>query len=445
LNPALTLPADLAQPRSADILQRFCRARDGVIRLALEPAYFDLLEKLGNPHKKLPPVIHVAGTNGKGSTCAFLRAMLEADGRRVHVYTSPHLVTFHERIRVAGQLIGEDELVDLFRDIERLAKPGKVSDFEVATAAAFTAFSRHPADAVILEVGLGGRLDATNVIERPAVSAIARLSYDHCKFLGNTLTEIAREKAGIMRQGVDCFAARQPDAESVTALRAAAIETGARLHLGGVDWSIEPAPTGFRFSAANATITLPHPSLLGAHQMENAGLAIAALSGLPFAVRKEAIARGVQQAEWPARLQKLSQGRLADKLPPGWELWLDGGHNDSAGEVLAHQMRAWRDENPAQPLDVVFGMLTTKSPGDFLRPLAPFIRTARTMAIPDETLGFSAEALANETRASGISSAQASTDINAALRELTVAQVPGRILICGSLYLAGHILRANGA
>jgi dihydrofolate synthase/folylpolyglutamate synthase len=211
-----------------------------VVRYALEPAYLDLLAALGDPHKKLPPVIHVAGTNGKGSTCAFLRAILEAAGYRVHVYTSPHLVRFHERIRVAGELISEEELAEILGDCERLSDPGQVSDFEAGTAAAFVAFARHPADVAILEVGMGGRLDATNVIEKSAASVITRLSYDHCKYLGSTLAEIAREKAGIMRAGVPCFVAPQPQEESLASLRVVAARNRRHLKIGDVDWRIEP-------------------------------------------------------------------------------------------------------------------------------------------------------------------------------------------------------------
>jgi dihydrofolate synthase/folylpolyglutamate synthase len=316
---------------SAEILRRFCRARDGAIHLAIEPAYLDLLAKLGNPHKKLPPVIHVAGTNGKGSTCAFLRAFLESAGHRVHVYTSPHLVRFHERIRIAGELISEPELAGILSECERFAEPGKVSDFEVATAAAFTAFTRHPADAVILEVGMGGRLDATNVIEKSAVTIITRLSYDHTKYLGATLTEIAREKAGIMRAGVPCFAAPQPQEESLESLYATAAAIGAPLSVGGGDWRVEALKDGgFSFIDDTRSLDLPPPTLIGKHQFWNAGLAIAALKSFPIPVADDAFLRGVQTVEWPARLQKITQGALADALPDGWELWLDGGHNDSA-------------------------------------------------------------------------------------------------------------------
>jgi dihydrofolate synthase/folylpolyglutamate synthase len=429
-------------PSSADILSRFCRARDGQIRLALEPTYLDLLKKLGEPHKKLPPVIHVAGTNGKGSVCAFLRAMLEAAGYRMHVYTSPHLVRFHERIRIAGKLIGEEELAEILSDCERLAETGAVSDFEAATAAAFVAFARHPADITILEVGMGGRLDATNVIETSAVSIITRLSYDHCKYLGPTLAEIAREKAGIMRTSVPCFVAPQPQKESLAALHTAAAEKNALLSIGGKDWRIEPHENGFRFIDKNRALDLPQPALPGPHQFWNAGLAIAALSALPLRITPESIRQGLQKVEWPARLQKIARGALTEMLPKGSELWLDGGHNDSAGEILADQMKIWR-ERDGRPLYLVIGMLSTKDTRAFLRPLAPYVAEARAIPVPGETLSLFPIELAQQARDAGIESVATANNIREALSDFA-RRPPGRILICGSLYLAGHVLKENG-
>jgi dihydrofolate synthase/folylpolyglutamate synthase len=445
--PASALRAQAKAPEtSADILARFCRARDGQIRLALEPAYLNLLTKLGDPHRKLPPVFHVAGTNGKGSTCAFLRAILEAAGYRVHVYTSPHLVRFHERIRIAGKLIEEPELAEILGACERVAAPDKVSDFEVATAAAFVAFARHPADFTILEVGMGGRLDATNLVEKPLASIIARLSYDHCKYLGNTLTAIAREKAGIMKSGIPCFAASQPDAESIASLRGIAAEKGVPLVLGGTDWRVAPnGKDGFRFTDKTRDLDLPPPALIGTHQLENAGLAIAALSVSSKPIPAEAIARGLQTVEWPARLQRLTEGALADMLPPRCELWLDGGHNDSAGEALARQAEKWRAEDgEKRPFWLVFGMLTTKNPCEFLAPLVPYVERLLTVAIPGEALSYSADELAEAARAARIEKAAAALDVQQALKKLSSSPAQGRILICGSLYLAGHVLRLNG-
>ncbi len=429
---------------SADILERF---RPYNIDLGLRQPYFDLLERLGSPHRHLPPVVHVAGTNGKGSTCAFLRAMVEAAGYKAHVYTSPHLVRFHERIRIAGALIGEDELVAILRDCERLAEPGAVTFFEATTAAAFVAFARHPADLVILEVGLGGRLDATNVIPTAAASAITRLSYDHCAYLGDTLTSIAREKAGIMKKGVPCFAAPQPAPEALNALREVAAERNAPLVVGGEDWRVERLDdTRFRFTGPARSVDLPHPALVGQHQFWNAGLAIATTAAVPLAISDDALRLAMRRVEWPARLQRLDRGVLPSLLPPGWELWLDGGHNDSAGEVLAAQAAAWQreDGDSPRPLHMIFGMLSTKAPKDFLKPLAPFVDRLRTVGIEGEPLACPADDLARLAQQAGFPKATAAADAASALRDIVAAAPrPGRLLICGSLYLAGQILSLN--
>jgi len=430
---------------SDQILERFFRHRSHDKRLALTPAYFDMLEKLGNPHKKLPPVFHVAGTNGKGSTCAFLRAMLEAAGYKVHVYTSPHLIRFHERIRIAGKLIGEDELVDLLTECERIDSRNEISDFEAATAAAFAAFARHPADFTILETGLGGRLDATNVVEKPLATLITRISYDHRDYLGETLAQIAREKAGIMRENIPCFTIAQPDAESRDALKDAAAGIKASLKVLGENWRIEQSGQGFRFIDERSNLELPPPGLPGRHQYENAGLAIAALSVLPKELTQAQVDEGLRKVAWPARLQRLEQGRLKRLLPQDWELWLDGGHNDSAGEALAAQIGEWRRQNPARPVHVVCGMLTTKRPQEFLKPFAEEAASIHAIAIPHEAMSFSAEDLAAEARAAGSRNVEAEKDLETALEIIPQKfSRPGIILVCGSLYLAGHVLAVNG-
>jgi len=424
-------------PSSSELLQRFKRGGASGIDLTLRPAYRALLKALGEPHQKLPPAFHVAGTNGKGSVCAFLRAIFEAAGHRVHVYTSPHLVTFHERIRIAGKLIEEADLAEILAAIERLSAPGEITFFEAATAAAFVAFARHPADFTILEVGLGGRLDATNVIEKPLATIIATLSFDHREYLGTTLAQIAREKAGIMRKNVSCFTAPQ-DEEAARSLRDTAAKIGAPLIEGSRDWRIETLANGFCFIDKTRIYNLPSPSLLGPHQLWNAGLAIAAL---PSSIPEKTIATGLQRAEWPARLQKLD-GRLAKLLPPGWELWLDGGHNDSAGAALAAQIEIWKKLD-GLPLDLVCGMLTTKNPREFLALFAPQIRNARAVNIPDEPLAFPATELVTHIREAGVVKVEATENIEAALAELTRNEKPGRILICGSLYLAGTVLKKD--
>ncbi|MDD3371740.1 MAG: bifunctional folylpolyglutamate synthase/dihydrofolate synthase [Alphaproteobacteria bacterium] len=430
---------------SEQIIERFRTSYGKDIDLSLRPAYHDLLEKLGNPQNKLPPVFHVAGTNGKGSTCAFLRAILEAAGYKVHLYTSPHLVTIYERIRIAGKLIEEEELAALLAKAESLAIPHGVSYFEAWTAAAFDAFAKHPADFTILETGLGGRLDATNVIDKPLASIIARLSYDHREYLGETIEKIAREKAGIMREGVPCFTSYQPEPGALRALRDAAANIHAPLLTERENWIAEETPSGFRFTDSTRTLDLPHPALLGRHQIQNAALAIAALSALPQPLPEEAYAKGLQTVEWPARLQRLQGGRLDALAPRGAEVWLDGGHNDSAGEALAGQIERWKEEDGAtpRPLHIVLGMLTTKAPSEFLSPFAKNISRLQTVPVPNEPLSFSAEALAREAQSIGLTFAQASPNVREALKTLSqepAATRPPRILICGSLYLAGTVL-----
>ena len=432
---------------SSSILERFRRSFGKDIDLTLRQPYHDLLAKLGNPHLKLPPVIHVAGTNGKGSTCAFLRAMVEAAGYRAHVYTSPHLVTFHERIRIAGQLIGEDELADILLECERLAAPGSVSFFEAATAAAFAAFARHLADVTILEVGLGGRLDATNVIPQPVATVITRLSFDHREYLGDTMAAIAREKAGIMRPHTPCFAARQPSTEALEVLQQAARNLDVPLFLGSKDWNVEAqGEESFIFTSPHRSLVLPMPALAGRHQLENAGLALAASAALPFSLSDEALRQAMVNVEWPARLQRLDRGRLASLLPARWELWLDGGHNDSAGEVLAVHRQEWQrqDGDKPRPLFIILGMLSTKVPREFLAPFASSVAACRTVTIEKEPLSLTADELAALAKAAGIRASNPSASLTEAIAALIQPNVPaGRILICGSLYLAGQALKEN--
>ncbi len=423
---------------SAAILERLRLAHGKDVNLTLRRAYDALLGELGDPHLRLPPAILVAGTNGKGSTCAFLRAMIEATGRTAHVYTSPHLIRFHERIRVAGRLIEEEELVSLLLEIEAKSPRGAISVFEAGTAAALTAFARTPADATILEVGLGGRFDATNVVPEPIASVIARLSFDHREYLGDTMDSIAREKAGIIRRRTPCFTAPQPSQEAMLALRQEATMLDAPLVVGGEDWRIEAVDADrFRFLGPSRKIeNLPRPALLGTHQLWNAGLAIAASDALPFEIPDEAVRRAMRTVEWPGRLQQI----VPPGLPEGWELWLDGGHNDSAGEVLAAQMRRWQARD-GKPIDLVYGMLSTKRPEEFLGPMAPFIRRVRTVYVEGDVPGHAPEALAAKVRACGIADAAPAASPAKALAALAGPdQAPARILCCGSLYLVGAVL-----
>ena len=396
---------------------------------------------LGDPQDRLAPTIHVAGTNGKGSTVAFLRAILEAAGARVHVYTSPHLVRFNERIRLAGRLIEEDHLAAILEEVERVNAGRPITFFEVTTAAAFLAFARNPADAVVIEVGMGGRLDATNLVRLPAVSAIAAVSFDHMQYLGRTLGEIAGEKAGILKHGVTAAIGPQtPEAAEAIARHARTI--GAPLFRHGAEWHITPTPEGFRYEGRGG-LDLPVPALPGRHQFDNAGLALAVLENFDAIATSAAdIRAGLARVEWPARLQRLGHGPLVARLPVDCELFLDGGHNDAAGEALADWAGRLADD---KPLDLVFGMLSTKTPGSFLRPLEPHVRRVVAVTITDEPLALPAQDVAAAARAQGFDDVVTADSIEAAIADLAARAGGGaRILICGSLYLAGRVLAVNG-
>jgi dihydrofolate synthase / folylpolyglutamate synthase len=398
-----------------------------------------LLAALGNPQDQLPPVVHVAGTNGKGSTVATMRACLEAAGYRAHVFTSPHLVRFNERIRVAGELIENEALVALLDECERANAGQPITFFEVATCAAFLAFSRAPADVALLEVGLGGRLDTTNVVRRPAVTAITPVSLDHQAFLGPTVAAIAGEKAGILKPGVPAVIGPQTEeAETVIEARAAAL--GTPLYRCDKEWRCRRSGGEMRYEGPRWRMDLPLPSLPGAHQIANAGTAIACLeqlSGIPVA--PAAIAKGLRQIDWPGRLQRLRRGPLLAVLPAGWELWLDGGHNPSAGQALAEMAEGWQD----RPLDLVVGMLNTKDAGGFLAPLAPYLRSLYAVTIPGEENPHPAAEIADAARRLGIETREAAS-VDAALREIAAKPGGARVLICGSLHLAGWVLAENG-
>ena len=406
---------------------------------ALHPRLIDLslgrlqrlLQQLGNPERQLPPIIHVAGTNGKGSTCANLRAMAEAAGLRVHVYTSPHLVRFNERFRIAGRLVSDPALADALETIERVNGGAPITVFEVITAAAFHLFAASPADLCVLEVGLGGRGDATNVIARPAASVITALSLDHRELLGDTLPAIAAEKAGIMRDGVPVITGHQAP-EALATLRAEAAARPAPLLARGESWHVAPTPQGLRFTDAHGAIDTPPPALPGPHQVDNAGIAIAALR--TAMTPPQAAYAGLAAAEWPARLQHL-HGRLAARLPAGWELWLDGGHNPAAGAALAEHARAWRD----RPLHLVVGMKQSKDASAFLAPLLPLADTIWAVQEPGQH-----DALpVGQIIAASANQARPGPTVAAALDQLP-RETPSRVLVCGSLYLAGEVLKADG-
>ncbi|MEM6354289.1 MAG: folylpolyglutamate synthase/dihydrofolate synthase family protein [Pseudomonadota bacterium] len=417
------------------ILDRLLTLHPKIIDLTLDRVWH-LLARLDHPERRLPPVVHIAGTNGKGSVTAMLRAGLEGSGARVHAYTSPHLVRFHERIRLAGSLIDEPALAALLEECEIANGGAPITFFEITTVAALLAFARTEAEMTLLEVGLGGRLDATNVIDRPALTIITPVSLDHQQYLGETLPEIAFEKAGILKPGVPCIVAPQaPDALEVIEQRAG--QLGAPLHIAGRDWQIRGSGEGLVFEDHQGRLPLPRPVLPGAHQIENAGTAVAALRAL----RRGAPTAALTRAEWPARLQRLTRGPLAAALPDGVTLWLDGGHNPAAGEAIAAHFRPMVAEGAR--LHLITGMLDTKAAEDYAAPLSKVAASARAVPIPGATAGLPAPTLAERFTAAGLSATPAQS-VGEALQDLLpVLRAGDHVLLCGSLYLAGHVLAEN--
>ncbi|WP_035690599.1 bifunctional folylpolyglutamate synthase/dihydrofolate synthase [Azospirillum halopraeferens] len=440
---------DPAGGLAAAALDRFRGRLPRAIDLTLGRVH-RLLGRLGDPHRRLAPVIHVAGTNGKGSTVAFLRAMLEAAGLRVHAFTSPHLVTIHECVRLAapggGRLVEDAVLADALERCDRASADDPVTVFEALTCAAFLLFAETPADVVLVEVGMGGTEDATNVFDAPAVSVITRISRDHAEYLGDTVEVIARAKAGIVKAGRPIILAPQADPAAAAVVAGTAARLGAPLHAAGADWSVETIPGGFRYRGARGVLDLPPPSLTGAHQMVNAATAVAALdalSGEGPRIPDAAVREGVRTARWPARLQRLTGSSLADALPPGSDLWLDGGHNDSAGEALGVQAAAWAADG--LPLGLVVAMLAVKDADAFLAPLASRVTALRAVpllgALPGGARGMAPERLAGAARAAGIADAAVAAGVHSAVAELGARLGrPCRVLICGSLYQAGAVL-----
>jgi dihydrofolate synthase / folylpolyglutamate synthase len=399
-----------------------------------------LMEKLGNPHLRMPPVFHVAGTNGKGSTVAYLRACLEATGKRVHVYTSPHLVRFNERIRLAGQLISDDDLVSVLRDVRNINGDDPITFFEVTTAAAFLAFSRIAADAVVLEVGMGGRLDATNIIPYPAVTGIAQLALDHQPFLGSTLVKIAGEKAAIAKRGVP-LVYQKYDRLVTQKVAEVAMLAGAKPLARGADWDSALYQGQLHYKDATGKLEMPPPRIAGAHQLDNAALAIAMLRHQnAIAVPDSAIRAGLGWAEWPARLQRLSHGNLAALLPPDAQLWLDGGHNPAAGKALAAHFAAL-----GQKPMLITAMLANKDAMGFLKVFENLATHVVALERPkDAHIWHDAAAIAAYAGALALPCTTAE-DLPAALQAAVKTGGPAAtILICGSLYLAGDVLAQNG-
>ncbi|WP_370211637.1 folylpolyglutamate synthase/dihydrofolate synthase family protein [Roseovarius sp.] len=415
------------------ILERMMSLHPKIIDLTLARVW-RLLEALGNPQDDLPPVIHIAGTNGKGSTQAMIRAGLEAAGKRVHAYTSPHLARFHERIRLAGNLISEADLTAVLDECYAANGGESITYFEITTCAAILAMARTPADYTLLEVGLGGRLDATNVIAKPALTVITPVSIDHEQFLGNTLAKIAGEKAGIIKRGVPCVVGPQPD-EALAVIEEVAARNGAPLLAQGQNWHVSEERERLVFQDDNGLADLPLPNLPGAHQIDNAGAALAALRHLGFDTAAQEAA--VSQAQWPARMQRLSEGPLPALVPEA-ELWLDGGHNAAAGEALGRHL----SRLPERPTYLICGMLNTKDVTGYLRPLGQVSEHLYAVSIPGEANTLSAEATAEAAQSVALGATVAAS-VQDALAQIAAKAPEARILICGSLYLAGHVLREN--
>ncbi len=416
------------------ILERMMALHPKIIDLTLDRVW-RLLEALGNPQDNLPPVIHIAGTNGKGSTQAMIRAGLEGAGLGVHAYTSPHLARFHERIRLAGELISEPELTEVLDECYAANGGENITYFEITTCAALLAFARTQADYTLLEVGLGGRLDATNVINNPALTVITPISIDHEQFLGNTLTKIAAEKAGIIKRGVPCIVGPQPD-EALEVIEATAARLGAPLIAYGQHWHVHEENGRLIYQDETGLCDLPLPNLLGAHQVQNAGAALAVLRHLQLG--DAAYEAAVTNAHWPARMQRLKTGPLVEAAPHS-ELWLDGGHNAAAGLALADVL----SKLPQRPTHLICGMLNTKDVTGYMAPLAGHAQSLTAVSIPGEANTLSAEDTAAAAAKVNLPAATAAS-VQDALAKITENDPQARVLICGSLYLAGNILRENG-
>ncbi len=418
------------------ILERMMALHPKIIDLTLDRVW-RLLDALGNPQNDLPPVIHLAGTNGKGSTQAMIRAGLEAAGHKVHAYTSPHLARFHERIRLAGELITEDHLTAVLDECYAANGDAPITYFEITTCAALLAMARTSADFTLLEVGLGGRLDATNVVDQPRLTVITPISIDHEQYLGDTLGKIAGEKAGILKETVPCVVGPQPD-EAMEVIEARATRLSAPLIAQGQHWHVARERDRLVFQDETGLLDLPLPCLPGAHQIDNAGAALAALRyliGADSVVGESAIT----QTHWPARMQRLRTGPLPDAAPQA-ELWLDGGHNPAAGQALAQHISGL----PKRPTYLICGMLNTKDITGYLSPLSAVTDGLIAVSIPGEANTLSAEETCAAAKHAGFTRADTANSPDAALATLTAHTPDARILICGSLYLAGRILQENG-
>lgn len=413
------------------ILERMMALHPKVIDLVLDRVH-RLLAALDHPERRLPPVIHLAGTNGKGSTQAMIRAGLEAAGHKVHAYTSPHLARFHERIRLAGELISEPDLAQLLARCEAANEGAPITYFEITTVAAMLAMAETPADFTLLETGLGGRLDATNVVQTPRLTVLTPIDLDHQAFLGDTLPEIAAEKAGILKRGRPCIVAPQQDA-ALKVIEARAARLGVPLLAHGQHWHVSEERGRLVFQDETGLLDLPLPALPGPHQIVNAGTALAALRTL--GMDESTCEAALRDVVWPGRMQRLTRGSLA-ALAPECELWLDGGHNPAAGEAIAQTLARLAE----RPTHLICGMLNTKDVAGYLRPLAAMAKRFTALTIPGEANAIAADDLAKTAQSLGFA-----TNTAPDLRGALAATRPGeRIVICGSLYLAGEALRQEG-
>lgn len=426
--------------------------------MALHPKGFDLslgritrlLERLGNPHEKLPPVIHIAGTNGKGSTSAFCRAILEAHGLKAHVHTSPHLVNWHERFRIGadggGHLVDDEVLAEALRRVADANQGEMITVFEILTAVMFVLFSEHPADAALVEVGLGGRFDATNVIAHPAVSVIMSISLDHQAYLGDRVELIAAEKAGIIKTGSPVVIGAQTD----DAAREVLVESAERLRcpfsVYGQDFIALEENGRLAYQDEDELIDLPLPRLAGRHQQANAAAAIRALKAAGFELNEQATAEGLLTVSWPGRLERLTHGSLVEGAMDGTELWIDGGHNPGAGKVIAEAMANLNDRE-SRPLFLITGMINTKDPVGYFEAFAGMARHVFTVPVSDSEAGLDPDFLADTADEAGLT-AQSAKDVETAIATICQnwdgLERPPRILIGGSLYLLGDVLKANG-
>jgi len=428
------------------LLARLFTLHRNRIELSLDRIH-RLLAAVGSPELRCAPIIHVAGTNGKGSTIAFMRAILEAAGKRVHVYTSPHLVRFHERIRLGsaggGQLVKDDMLFGALTVCEQANRGQSITFFEVTTAAAFKLFSEHPADYVLLETGLGGRFDATNVVAKPAATVITPISIDHPEFLGSTVGQIAYEKAGILKAGTPAILSAQED-EALAVFERQARRAGAALRLMPQDYDCHEEGGRLVYEDKRGLLDLPLPRLPGRHQHQNAATAIAALRTVEPTLPSGAFEAGMTRTEWPARLQNLAQGRAIALAPAGAEIWLDGGHNPDAGRALAQAMAEFEERTP-RPLVIICGSLMSKDTGGFLAPFKGLAQEILAVPVNADQYAKPAADVAAAANACGFPAAICDS-VKSALTFLAARnwQKPPRILIAGSLYLAGEVLALNG-